>query len=213
MKNWFAKNYRTLIITAFLVPIITVAVVSISHVGVWYSISNPSKWAFYLSIGIEIAALSALAAISANMGKKVYFPFIVVTIIQFIGNIYFAYGYINPNSKEFKDWVELVHPLLELIGVEPDNYTSHRRFLSLFAGGVLPMISLSFLHMLVKFSEETKSVKETQVLEESVIEDSVVKEEPVVEETNQVLVDEPVVQEEIVSPIIEEPIKKKDQQN
>lgn len=148
MKNWFTRNYRTLIITTFLVPIITVAVVSISHVGVWYSISNPSTWAFYLSVGIEIAALSALAAISANMGRKVYFPFIVVTIIQLIGNIYFAYGYINPNSKEFKDWVELVHPLLELIGVEPDNLTSHRRFLSLFAGGVLPMISLSFLQYL-----------------------------------------------------------------
>ena len=32
----------------------------------------------------------------------------------------------------------------------------HKRFLSLFAGGMLPIISLSFLHMLVKFEEEEK---------------------------------------------------------
>jgi hypothetical protein len=33
----------------------------------------------------------------------------------------------------------------------------HKRFLALFAGGMLPLISLSFLHMLVKFEEEEKS--------------------------------------------------------
>jgi hypothetical protein len=154
MKKWISENYRTLIISAFLIPIITVAIVSISHVTVWYGISNPLTWAVYLSIGIEIAALSALAAISANMGSKVYFPFGIVTLIQFIGNIYFAYQYIDINSEQFKEWVELVSPLLEYIGVESDDMAGHRRFLSVFGGGMLPIISLSFLHMLVKFTRE-----------------------------------------------------------
>jgi hypothetical protein len=35
----------------------------------------------------------------------------------------------------------------------------HKRFLALFAGGMLPLISLSFLHMLVKFEEEDKNKK------------------------------------------------------
>ena len=94
MKHWLNQNFKTLIIAAFLIPIITVAIVSISHVTKWYGISNPVSWAVYLSIGIEIAALSALAAISANMGKKVYFPFAIVTLVQFIGNVFFAYSYI-----------------------------------------------------------------------------------------------------------------------
>ncbi len=84
MNTWFKNNYKTIIILAFLIPIITVAIVSISHVTKWYGISNPITWAIYLSIGIEIAALSALAAISANMGKKVYFPFGIVTLVQLI---------------------------------------------------------------------------------------------------------------------------------
>jgi hypothetical protein len=153
MKVWFHKNYKTIIILAFLIPIITVAVVSISHVTQWYGISNPFTWAIYLSVGIEIAALSALAAISANMGKKIYFPFGIVTLIQFIGNIFFAYSFIDVTASSFKSWVELVSPLLELTGVEPTDFIGHKRFLAFFSGGMLPLISLSFLHMLVKFSE------------------------------------------------------------
>ena len=156
MKNWFNRNYRTLIISTFLIPIITVAVVSISHVTKWYGISNPFIWAAYLSIGIEIAALSALAAISANMGKNVYFPFGIVTLIQFIGNIYYTYFFIEIDSKSFISWVELVSPLIEFIGVESTDLVGHKRFLAVFSGGMLPLISLSFLHMLVKFTEEDR---------------------------------------------------------
>jgi hypothetical protein len=165
MKNWINKNYKTLIITAFLIPIITVAIVSISHVTQWYGISNPVTWSIYLSIGIEIAALSALAAISANMGSKVYFPFAIVTIIQFIGNIFFAYSYIDIDGKGFRDWVDLTSPLVEFMGVEPTDFVGHKRFLAFFAGGMLPVISLSFLHMLVKFTEEDRK-KQNVITEE-----------------------------------------------
>ena len=176
MKNWFNKNYKTIIISAFLIPIITVAIVSISHVTKWYGISNPFTWAVYLSIGVEIAALSALAAISADMGKKVYFPFGIVTLVQFIGNIYFAYSYIDISSQSFTSWVELVSPLLEYMGVEPTDMVGHKRFLAFFAGGMLPIISLSFLHMLVKFTQSDKNT----VVEETVVKKSP---EPVGEET------------------------------
>lgn len=154
--NWVQKNLKTIIYLAFLVPIITVAIVSISHVTKWYGISNPISWAIYLSIGIEIAALSALAAIAAQMGKKVYFPFILVTLIQFLGNIFFAYSYIDVNSQLFRDWVDMVDPIVSFLGVESGDPVGHKRFLALFSGGMLPLISLSFLHMLVKFEEEEK---------------------------------------------------------
>jgi hypothetical protein len=132
-------------------------------VASWYGLSNPFSWAIYLSVGIEIAALSALAAISAQMGAKVYFPFGIVTLIQFIGNIFFAYQFIDVNSESFKDWVDLVDPFVTYLGVESGDMVGHKRFLSLFAGGMLPIISLSFLHMLVKFEEEDKKRTPTQV--------------------------------------------------
>ena len=163
--NWFQKNFKTIIYLAFLIPILTVAFVSISHVTAWYGITNPFSWAIYLSIGIEIAALSALAAISANMGRVVYVPFGIVTFIQFLGNNFFAYQYIQIDSKIFMDWVEMTDPIVSYLGVESGNLISHKRFLALFAGGMLPLISLSFLHMLVKFEEEEKKKKPSPAVE------------------------------------------------
>jgi hypothetical protein len=162
--NWIRKNFKKLIYIAFLVPIFAVAIVSISHVTKWYGLSNPLSWAIYLSIGVEFAALSAVAAISAKMGKKVYIPFGIVTLIQFIGNVFFAYQYIDVDLQEFKDWVELVDPVVSYLGVESGDLIGHKRFLALFGGGMLPIISLSFLHMLVKFEEEEKiEVNNTKV--------------------------------------------------
>jgi len=155
--NWVQRNFRKIIYVAFLVPILAVAGVSISHVTTWFGISNPISWAIYLSIGVEIAALSAVAAISATMGRKVYIPFGIVTLLQFIGNIFFAYQYIDVNGQLFKDWVEMVDPVVSYLGVESGDPIGHKRFLALFAGGMLPIISLSFLHMLVKFEEEGKT--------------------------------------------------------
>ena len=142
--NWFQKNFKTIIYTAFLVPILAVAVVSISHVTKWYGLSNPISWAVYLSVGIEIAALSALAAISAKMGKKVYFPFGIVTLIQFIGNIFFAYQYIDVNTQGFKDWVDMVDPIVSYLGVESGDPIGHKRFLALFSGGMLPIKNILY---------------------------------------------------------------------
>jgi hypothetical protein len=154
--TWIEKNLKKVIYIAFLVPILLVALVSISHVTKWYGISNPTSWAIYLSVAIEIAALSTLAAIAARMGRKVYFPFAIVTLVQFIGNVFFAYQYIDIASQSFKDWVDMVDPLVQYLGVESGDFVGHKRFLAFFAGGMLPIISLSFLHMLVKFEEEEK---------------------------------------------------------
>jgi hypothetical protein len=70
--------------------------------------------------------------------------------------VFFAYQYIDINSEMFKDWVDMVDPVVSYLGVESGDLIGHKRFLALFSGGMLPIISLSFLHMLVKFEEENK---------------------------------------------------------
>lgn len=203
--NWFQRNFKTIIYAAFLVPIITVAIVSISHVTKWYGISNPLSWAIYLSVGIEIAALSALAAIAAQMGKKVYFPFIIVTLIQFLGNIYFAYSYIDIASQSFKDWVDMVDPVVSFMGVESGDMIGHKRFLALFAGGMLPLISLSFLHMLIKFEEEDKKKNNVSIDVEKIDIDELSKKAGIKEAE---FVDKPLVPSEQDLRKLEEELKK-----
>lgn len=165
--NIFSRNLERIVYFAFLVPIITVAIVSISHVTSWYGLTNNSTWSIYLSFGVEIAALASLAAISVNMGKNVYIPFGIVTMIQLIGNIFYSYQYIDESSKQFKDWVELSNIFFQYI-IDENDIVGHKRLLAVFSGGLLPIISLTFLHMLVKLRDQTKSELETpkQVLTE-----------------------------------------------
>ena len=157
LKNWVRENLKGIIATSFTIPILLVAFVSISHVTTFYGLTNPFSWAIYLSVAIEIAALGALAGISANMGRFVYVPFLIVTFIQFVGNVFFAYSFIDPASDLFKQWVELAGPLLETFGVDITDMLAQKRWLALISGGMLPLISLTFAHMLVKYSEQSKS--------------------------------------------------------
>ena len=157
MKKWLQSNLNNIIVGSFLIPILLVAFVSISHVTTLYSLANPLSWAIYLSVAVEIAALAALAGVSAKFGKFIYIPFGIVTFIQFIGNFFYSYSYINVNSQDFKDWVDMISGLLEPIGVDPTDVVAHRIILAFITGGLIPFISLTFAHMLIVYSSKLQT--------------------------------------------------------
>ena len=161
MRKWLSKNLNSVIIGSFLIPILLVAFVSISHVTTFYNLANPFTWAIYLSIAVEIAALAALAGVSAKFGKFIYIPFGIVTFIQLLGNFFFSYTWIDVNSKEFKDWVDMVGALLEPMGIDSSDPTSQRRVLGFLTGGLLPFISLTFAHMLIVYSNKIKDIDDS----------------------------------------------------
>jgi hypothetical protein len=91
-----------------------------------------------------------------------------------VGNIFFSFSFIDEASEGFKDWISMVGGLFENMGVDKTDISSHKLILSFLTGGLLPIISLTFAHMLVKFSEQNKTV----VIEEVKKEDKVdIKEE------------------------------------
>ena len=157
MKKWLQSNLNNIIVGSFLIPILLVAFVSISHVTTLYSLANPLSWAIYLSVAVEIAALAALAGVSAKFGKFIYLPFGIVTFIQFVGNFFYSYSHININSQDFKDWVDMISGLLEPIGVDQTDVVAHRRILAFITGGLIPFISLTFAHMLIVYSSKIQT--------------------------------------------------------
>jgi hypothetical protein len=171
MKKWLQDNLRSIIVTSFIIPILLVAFVSISHVVTFYGLSNPMSWAIFLSVAVEIAALAALAGVSAKFGKFIYIPFGIVTLIQFIGNFFYSFSFIDTSSQEFKTWIEMVSGIFEPMGVEPSDVVAHKRILAFFTGGLLPFISLTFAHMLIVYSERDKETpkEEKKVLTEDEI--------------------------------------------
>jgi hypothetical protein len=158
--DWIKSNPNR---TMFLVPILLVAGISISHVVSWYNIANPLSWAIYLSIAIEVGAMTALVAATNKIRGGVWFMFGLVTFIQMIGNIFFSYKEIDPNGDLFKSWVELTGPVWEMIGSDPSDIPAMKRWLAFLEGGLLPIISLTSLHFFVKYEdkkEETDQVTE-----------------------------------------------------
>ncbi len=147
--NWISRNKNKIIRTSFLLPILLVVIISISHVVSWYEIGNPINWAIYLSIAIEIFALTSVSAATININKgTIWFLFILVSLIQLIGNVFFSYNHINETGEIFKTWVDLIGPLFE-----DWDILGHKRFLALIQGGTLPIMSLTALHFYLKFNE------------------------------------------------------------
>jgi hypothetical protein len=183
----------------FLVPILLVAGISISHVVSWYNLANPISWAIYLSIAIEIGAMTALVAATNKIKGGVWFMFGLITFIQMIGNIFFCYKEIDETGELFKSWMELTGPVWEMLGSKANDVISMKRWLAFLEGGLLPIISLTSLHFFTKYddgklsNEEVKEViKEVPV--EVIVEKEVIKEVPV-EKIIEVIVEKEVIKE------------------
>lgn len=155
LLKWIKDNP---IRSMFLVPIFLVAGISISHVVAWYDITNPISWAIYLSIAIEIGAITALIAATQKIKGGVWFMFGLVTFVQMVGNIFYSYKEIDPTGELFISWVELTSPIFEMFGTEPTDIIAHKRWLAILGGGLLPIISLTSLHFFVKYEGPEKPV-------------------------------------------------------
>jgi len=147
--NWIKSNPNR---AMFLIPILLVAGISISHVVTWYDIANPYNWAIYLSIAIEIGAMTALVAATNRIKGGVWFMFGLVTLIQMIGNIFYSYKEIDATGDLFKSWVELTGPFWDLF-TDSTDVISMKRWLAFLEGGLLPIISLTSLHFFVKYEK------------------------------------------------------------
>jgi len=149
--NWVKNNPNRFM---FLIPILLVAAISISHVVTWYDIANPINWAIYLSIAIEIGAMTALVAATNQIKGGVWFMFGLVTFIQMIGNIFYSYTEIDETGELFLSWVELTGPIWESLGTELTDTVGLKRYLAYLEGGLLPIISLTSLHFFVKYEKK-----------------------------------------------------------
>lgn len=156
MIKWIKSNRETVIRNSFLFPILLVVIMSISHVVSWYDIGNPISWAIYLSIAVEIFALASVSAASIKMNKgSIWFLFILVTLIQLIGNVFYEYQEISLTDSGFLAWTELLSPFFE-----DWDQMDHRRFLAIIQGGTLPIMSLTSLHFYIKFNENLHDSEE-----------------------------------------------------
>lgn len=134
--HWF-------IIGTFVSLYLAVSVISTLHVIRFFELSNPYWLSVSLAIAFELGAAASLASLIVldKMNKAlVWSLFIVLTLFQSMGNVYYAYV----NLHDFSGWVEL----FDLVDEE---LIYQKRILSMISGGILPFVALGFIKSLVDY--------------------------------------------------------------
>lgn len=174
-KKHNSKIVWTIIVSFLLVPLV-VSVVSTIHVINFFSLSNGFGLALTLAMAFEIGALSALAGLVA-MGKinknVVWFIFLILTMFQMMGNTYYAYDLI---TQRMTDEPNLIKNWTELFGLMEEDQILVKRIIAILSGAILPIVSLSFLDLLVDYIRKTFGIEEnknttTEVIEEKKVEE------------------------------------------
>lgn len=160
--DWFRNNYRGVIIGALAFVPFIVSIISTIHVVNFFKLSNFSWLAVTLAIAFEVGALSALAAI-AVMDKinkfSLWSIFILITLMQMMGNTYYAFDFISNRMLTEPTWTQ---NWIDLFSINNAEIGVTKRILAIVSGAILPIISLTFLDMLITYIAKTRSVDEEE---------------------------------------------------
>jgi hypothetical protein len=152
MKSSKNKAVNAFIIGTFVSLYLLVSIISTIHVIDFFKLSNPDWLAISLAIGFELGAAASLAALITldKMNKTlVWALFIVITLMQMQGNMYYAYV----NLKDYQGWVELFN----LVEWEP---LEQKRLLAAVSGAILPLVALGFIKSLVDYIRPEEDLNE-----------------------------------------------------
>ncbi len=131
------------VISTFVVLYLIVSIISTIHVIDFFRLSNPDWLAISLALAFEIGAAASLASLIVldKMNKVIVWGlFIILTIVQAMGNTFYAYTHLN----NFEQWIEL-------FGLVEEDPIYQKRILSIISGAILPLVSLGFIKSLVDY--------------------------------------------------------------
>jgi hypothetical protein len=148
------------VISTFVVLYLIVSIISTIHVIDFFRLSNPEWLAISLALAFEIGAAASLASLIVleKMNKIIVWGlFIILTLVQAMGNTFYAYTHLN----NFEQWIEL-------FGLVEEDPIYQKRILSIISGAILPLVSLGFIKSLVDYIKPEDDGSEELHIEESV---------------------------------------------
>jgi hypothetical protein len=146
-SNAFFKTKREKIIFfAFIAPPLAISFISMMHLISLFATSNSYAMAVAISVSIELASMSSLVAlVTLNKLNKftIWSIFFVLSALQIVGNMY--HTYINTSPESLKS-------ILDLLALSTSPWSL--RFVMFMIGGILPVISLTFVKGIVDYFKE-----------------------------------------------------------
>jgi hypothetical protein len=181
------------IISIFVGLYAMVSIISTIHVIDFFRLSNPNWLAITLAIAFEVGAAASLAAIiilDRTSRWLVWSLFVIITLMQMMGNMYYAYTHLS----EYSYWAEL-------FGLSEEEPIFQKRILSIVSGAILPIVALGFIKSLVDYIRPSKP-------EDPIITNDKPK-EPIIDPIEITPNPEPVEENPVIEePVIEPPVVK-----
>jgi hypothetical protein len=140
MKERFNRLQWINVVAFLIVPAIS-SLVSTYHIVDFFQLGNFTSMAILLAVAFELGAIAS--ALSLTM-------FIVLTLFQMIGNVYYTYSFIVTKEVTDATWLSTAIDFLNYFS-EWESFTDQRMFLSMLIGIPIPLISLAFLKTLVDY--------------------------------------------------------------
>ena len=157
------KTTSYFIISTFVTLYLLVSVISTIHVIDFFKLSNPDWLAISLAVAFEIGAAASLASLVTleKMNKGIVWGlFILLTLMQAMGNTYYAYTHL----VNFQGWIEL-------FGLTEEDLIYQKRVLSIVSGAILPIVALGFIKSLVDYIKPSDDIVDSNT--EEIIEERI----------------------------------------
>lgn len=140
--------------TLYVALYIIVATISCICSVDFFNLTHNDISSIVLAISFEMGSMGCLFGALTTLKKNnslIWVMFIFLTIMQMMNNTYYAYAHIENYDK----WIEL----FDLIDFEP---ITQKRIISIISGCVLPLVSLSFIHLLVDLLNQPNNINITE---------------------------------------------------
>lgn len=155
-------KFFTAIVVAYLILPFIMSCVSAYSVIEFFNLSHEHWLAIILALAFECGSLAALLGL-VNFDKTnaflLWVMFILLTAFQCHGNIYCAYNLLTVKMQTNPHLIDNWCQLWGMTDMDADDIIYAKRTISYIAAGIIPLISLGFLHFLTTYLKKTVFIK------------------------------------------------------
>lgn len=161
-----SSTFRKIIIVAFILVPIMSSVISAHHIISFYTLGNPSWLALSLAIAIELGSIASFLTLSIldKLNKSIVWSvFIILFMMQIVGNMYFSYDFISDKMNDDPLWLNSFKEMIEFFFSEME-ISDVKMYLTMLVSWPIPLISVFLLKSAVDYLKPDNEEKEEKSL-------------------------------------------------
>jgi hypothetical protein len=158
---------RVIVFCFVLVPVLSSIISTIHLVDLFY-LGNPSWISYTVAVAIEVGAVASFLTLSilSRLNKGIVWGmFIILFMMQVIGNVYFSYDWISKKIIADPTWIKNFKEMMEFFVFEIEEKTT-KMILSMLIGIPIPLISVFLLKSAADYLGDDKIELAKEELEE-----------------------------------------------